>query len=55
MDHEAKADKLYGDLVKGRKNFGALTCDRCGAYITVSIRGLEWETRVFSRGSGKER
>lgn len=55
VDHDNVANKLYEDLSKGGESFGQTNCESCGALVIVSLRGLEWETKVFSRPSLKER
>jgi hypothetical protein len=55
VNHEKLADDLYSQMFEEGKPFGETTCESCGAYITVSLRGIEWETKIFSRGPSKER
>ncbi len=55
VSHESLADKVYEKLQKEKQNYGTINCESCGAFITVAVRGTEWETRIFSRGVSKER
>jgi hypothetical protein len=55
QDHEKLANDLYSKICLVKEPFGKSTCENCGAYITVSIRGVEWESKIFSRGLSKER
>jgi hypothetical protein len=55
VDHDKLANELYSEMFVNKESFGKTTCENCGAYITVSIRGTEWETKIFSRGPSKER
>lgn len=54
-DHEKLANDLYSKIFTNKEIFGKTECQNCGAYITVSIRGTEWESKIFERGPGKER
>lgn len=54
-NHEKLANDLYSQAYIRKEPFAKTECGKCGAYITVSIRGVEWETKIFSRGLGKER
>lgn len=54
-DHEKLANDLYSKTFINNEPFAKTECGNCGAYIIVSIRGAEWETKIFSRGLGKER
>ena len=54
-NHEKLADDLYSKAFKNKEPFLKTECGKCGAYITVSIRGSEWESRIFERAPGKER
>lgn len=54
-DHEKLADDLYSKAFINKEPFAKTECGNCGALVTVSIRGAEWETKIFSRSPGKER
>lgn len=54
-NHEKLADDLYSQAFKTKEPFSKTECVKCGAYITVSIRGTEWESRIFERSPAKER
>lgn len=56
IDHEAIGSNLYAKLVSEEKSYGTASCESCGAFVTVTVRGCgEWETKIFSRGGSKER
>jgi len=55
-NHDKIADALYNQLQSQGEVYGTTECGKCGAFITVSVRGNgEWEHREFAKKGGQER
>jgi hypothetical protein len=55
VDHDKIANDLFSKISSNGETYTTEDCSECGAYIVVSKRESEWETKVFSRGPSKER